>query len=360
MFKHGANKKRTTLSQFTHYGWILVVVVGLFFLYRLFGQIHTGYASYSQMVDDFFDPFNGYQNDTKYDKYIIKSPSVYSSDDNDLTLIIFTVTNKIRPACNLMRVNTYSYNNSLNYLGLKHPAMTRHASHLYKITTMYHQLKYLYNDAQFDNDKTIILGVDAFDVFIQSPPQVLLSRYLNVLRQQNETHSANVIVFSGEHNCYPCDESMKNEYNSEIYLNSGSWMSSIRTQYKLFEKVIQYDLNNMNEEKEILNSDQYVFHKLYLNQKNDGDVKIVLDQKSILFRTTFMAGSDSEKFVQYLNKDNQCPSVLHFNSPHQKKRLQQHLKAIRREMGSAFYRNDYHQEINTNLGQVTVNSLCHR
>ena len=381
-------KYRTWIKTSYWSGYIIIIIIFIIIFIKIFiYKINYGLILFNKMLFEGHDPFiNIFNNsgDIEYLKYNIHSPSIYS-DDNNLSLIIFAVADKLSSiGCDTLRLNTNIYNNSINYLGLGHYALNRKITHIYKLTNTFQQLKYLYFNNKYNNNNTIILFIDAFDVLIQSSSKQIL---LNFIKLENYKfnkykniwkYPKNIIYFSAETNCYPCFDGLyKNQYPfkndkniKNKYLNAGSWIARLENAYNFFKLMMKYEINHVSYE--TLHSDQYVMHRLFINlyKNNTKNIHILLDYNDIILKTTY---DDTQKSINklsyfynivkyYHNNGNNnyynFSSTLHFNSPREKQKLKKILKYIKQNNKNNFYKNDKHKIINTNLGKVSLESLC--
>ena len=339
-------------------------MIGIFLiilLIRFVSELNIGSVLLNNMISEGKDPFlhvfdedDDDDNPNDYKIYNIDSPTSYYSPDLNLSLLIFTVANRISSiGCDTLRLNTNIYNNSINYLGLTHRALNRKITHIYKLTNTFQQLKYLYFNPKYDNDNTIVLFVDAFDVVIQSSASHLLQSFIKLEKQiqvldhmetrQKWMYPSNIIYFSAETNCYPCNETMYlNEYPYNIdintrnkYLNAGSWISRVGNAYKFFDLLMKYEKSHVS--RETLHSDQYVMHRFFIDlyKNNSANIHVLLDYDNLILKTTYDESIDNNDLSHFINvvkyfhnngNNKVYPSTLHFNSPAEKQKLKKIIK----------------------------------
>ena len=372
----GLNKLRLIFT-------ILMISLLIVFVRLMRSQFLIGCIVYNKTMNEAIDPFHNLDDiANNYDQYIVKNPISYYSSELNLSLIMLTVADKFTSiGCDTLRLNTNIHHHSnINILGLGHRAINKRISKVYKLINIYQQLNYLYSNHQHDNQHTIILFVDAFDVIIQTDSYHILSNFIrlemdkreNSYQYQQFVHK-NIIYFSAEMNCYPCDDEMfvnqypfHNDSNIERkYLNAGLWIATLENAYKLFELI--YWMQNEDEISWVNTfDDQYILQKLFVDlyQNTSSDVHILLDYHDILFKSTYQSRhhiSEYQDIVKYFGQENRnndyCPT-LHFNSPTEKKKLQTILDEIKRERLNEFYANDKKAIINTNIGQIGIETLC--
>ncbi|KAF7560264.1 hypothetical protein G7046_g3892 [Stylonectria norvegica] len=185
------------------------------------------------------------------------------------------------------------------------------ASQLAKITGTLNFLKWATSTSATEVDKLdeddLILMLDAFDVWLQLPPSVLLQRYFkaneranNRVRREHGTISNDsvqqTIIVSAQKRCYSPRDSISNyhcnavpesalprdvygfltdllpkqwAYKRPRYLNSGSFMGPVGDMRRYFERVkerMDYDLLHLGPDKE-LGGDQGVFAEIFGEQE---------------------------------------------------------------------------------------------
>ena len=145
------------------------------------------------------------------------------------------------------------------------------------------------------NDDDIIMFVDGYDTFIDVSEDVILERYFSFRKE---------VVFSSELTCWP-DKSLADQFPDPPeygykYLNSGTFIGTVRELKKIFAEKIQDH-----------EDDQLYVQKQYLSGKFD----IALDYESYIFMC--LSGLEDSVAIKnnwIVNTDTNCTTcVIHGN-----------------------------------------------
>lgn len=156
-------------------------------------------------------------------------------------------------------------------------------------TTNSFKIKLLYEYIEQLTEEKLLLVVDAFDVVVYDDEQELIKKF--------ETINADV-VFSSEANFYFRNKGLKYYYwkfyprgeTPYHYLNSGAYMGTSSSLKEMLEEmIVDYNIQLDDPQNlEMHRSDQYLFHKYYVDNyyKWDQKLKVKLDTNQLLFGCT--------------------------------------------------------------------------
>ncbi len=151
------------------------------------------------------------------------------------------------------------------------------------------KIKLLFDYISKESDDTLLLVVDAFDVYVNGKEEEILDKF--------RAFKAD-IVFSAEANYYFRNPKLKGAYLKNYpesptpyqFLNSGTFIGKCGALKKLLKDIIKenkLDPDNINSFIEV-RSDQYLYSKHFVDQSLSSDKKytLTLDYKHELFEVT--------------------------------------------------------------------------
>lgn len=236
--------------------------------------------------------------------YILKSFTLnLITADGDENLLLITVATEENEAFIRFKDSALKFGYNLKVFGVGNEwtggDIIKYPGGAQKIRLLKENL-HLYKD----DDNTILVFTDSYDVIFQSGPKSMLEVF--------KSFDAN-IVFSAEVMCWP-DEKLAEFFptvnkDQKRYLNSGAFIGYASAIYKLIE-----DFNQVDDE-----DDQLFYTKKYLANKDTLNIK--LDKDGLFVHNLNGAFDDlalkfEEKKAYFINQiTNKVPIGIHGNGP---------------------------------------------
>ncbi|KAI1727368.1 procollagen-lysine,2-oxoglutarate 5-dioxygenase 3 [Ditylenchus destructor] len=242
---------------------------------------------------------------------LLRSEKKITSDEK-WNLLIVTVATEETDGLQRLRKSATEFGHTLEVFGLGEKwtggDMQQGTGGAQKIRLLRENL--ILKQTEGNSEHTIVMFIDAYDVIINSGPEIILRRYFTEFPDAG-------ILFSAEPFCWP-DRTLAPSYPlvtfGERYLNSGIFMGRL---FNVLAMLTEYSDTLRDDD-----DDQLFYTKLYLDKNIRTKLKMELDSLSRIFQNlNGMTDSvtlefDDDGYAQIYNKHyNTHPAVIHGNGP---------------------------------------------